>query len=147
MMTSADRTRANPHWQRLGWWALALGAALLLLTAAWLEPDSRGHGTHTQLGLPPCGFLLLTGAPCPGCGLTTAFAHCIRGNWAAAASANPLGLALFFSACACIPIGIVAGWRGWSLDDVIERFALNRWALALGVGAVALWVFRVASAL
>lgn len=147
MTTNPDRTRANLHRQRLGWWAIAFGSALVLLAAAWLEPDSRGYGTHTQLGLPPCGFLLLTGAPCPGCGLTTAFAHGIRGDWMAAVGANPLGLALFVAVCASVPIGITAGWRGWSLDSVIERFALNRWALALGTGAVAIWVARFSSVL
>jgi hypothetical protein len=65
----------------------------------------------------------------------------------AAASANPLGLALFLVTCACVPLGVVAGWRGWSFDAVIERFALNRWALAFGAGAVALWVLRFVSAL
>jgi hypothetical protein len=120
---------------------------LVLAVAVAIEPDARGYGTHTQLGLPPCGFRLLTGSVCPGCGLTTAFAHGIRGEWSLAASANPLGLALFFVVCSSIPISITAALRGWSLDAVIERFSLNRWGLAVAVCAVAVWVVRLASAL
>jgi hypothetical protein len=132
--------------RRLLWWLLVGGSMLLLATAAVIEPDARGFGTHTQLGFPPCGFLTLTGLPCPGCGLTTAFAHGIRGQWSLAASANPLGLALFFVVCASIPLGILAAVRSWSLDVLIERFALNRWALAVAGCAVAVWVVRLAEA-
>ncbi|MBI5850320.1 MAG: DUF2752 domain-containing protein [Planctomycetes bacterium] len=39
---------------------------------AGIEPDPRGHGTHEQLGLPPCGWPARYGKPCPTCGVTTA---------------------------------------------------------------------------
>ncbi len=133
--------------QQLLWWSIVSGSILLLAVAAAIEPDARGYGTHTQLGLPPCGFLSLTGSPCPGCGLTTAFAHGIRGQWSMAASANPLGLALFLVVCACVPLGAAAALRGWSLDEVVQRFELNRWALALAGCAVVVWVARFAVAL
>ena len=58
----------------------AIGLMLLLAAAAALRPDSRGHGTHEQLGLPPCTFLLLFGRPCPSCGMTTAWAWLVRGQ-------------------------------------------------------------------
>ena len=119
---------------------------VVLATAGALEPDARGYGTHTQLGLPPCAFLLLTGSPCPGCGLTTAFAYAIGGQWSLAASANPLGLVLFFVVCCCLPLAVTAALRGWSFDAVVQRFALSRWALAVASCAVVLWVVRVASA-
>ena len=64
-----------------------------------------------------------------------------------AARANPLGLALFLLVCACVPLGVIAGFRGWSLDAVIERFSLNRWGLALAGCAVALWIARFAAVL
>lgn len=147
MTTPPDNTSPVPLSQRLLWWSIVGGCVLVLGAAAAIEPDVRGYGTHTQLGLPPCGFMLLTGSPCPGCGLTTAFAHGIRGQWSLAASANPLGLALFLVVCLCLPLGVTAALRSWSLDAVIERFGLNRWGLALAGGAVALWVLRFASAL
>jgi hypothetical protein len=147
MTTSTDSGSRASFRDRLVWWSIVAGCALVLATAATIEPDARGYGTHTQLGLPPCGFLLLTGSPCPGCGLTTAFAHGIRGHWWLAASANPLGLALFVVVCALIPLGVVAALRGWSLDVAIERFSLNRWGLALAGCAVALWIVRFAAVL
>ncbi len=146
-MTTLDNSSSAPLSQRLLWWSIVGGCVLLLAAAGAIEPDARGYGTHTQLGLPPCGFLSFTGSPCPGCGLTTAFAYGIRGHWSLAASANPLGLALFFVVCFCIPLGVTAALRGWSLDAVIERFALNHWALALAGCAVVVWIVRLASAL
>jgi len=146
MMTEADSSTAAPRSQRWLWWTI-LGACTSVLTiAAMITPDPSGHGTHTQLGLPPCGFLLLTGAPCPGCGLTTAFAHGIRGEWLLAASANPLGLVLFVIVCLCIPLTAYAALRDWSLDAAIERFALNRWGLALAACATVIWIARLAAA-
>lgn len=55
--------------QLLWFLAWAMGIALAL----WLTPDPDGHGTHTQLGLPPCPSMLISNRPCPGCGLTTSF--------------------------------------------------------------------------
>jgi hypothetical protein len=60
--------------------AILLCGLVLLGTAASLEPDPRGFGTHEQLGLPPCGFEDRTGIPCPTCGVTTSFAHFARGQ-------------------------------------------------------------------
>src|SRR5436309_15713317 len=50
--------------------------AAVFATAVWLDPyDSEGQPreleTHCQLGLPPCSFKLMTGKPCPSCGMTT----------------------------------------------------------------------------
>ena len=129
------------------WWTLAFGCALVLGAAAMLEPDARGYGTHTQLGLPSCGFRFLTGLPCPGCGLTTAFAYAIRGEWLLASSANPLGMLLFVLVCATVPLSIAGALRGWSLDTLFERFFLGRWALAVAGCGVALWAARLADAL
>lgn len=40
--------------------------------------------------LPPCVWKLMTGADCPGCGLTTAMLHLLRLDPAAAYASNPL---------------------------------------------------------
>ncbi len=147
MTATRNDAAPGPVSQRLLWLSVVAGSLAVLAVAAGIEPDLRGYGSHTQLGLPPCGFLLLTGAPCPGCGLTTAFAHGIRGQWAMAASANPLGLALFLIVCACIPLGVTAALRSWSLGDVIDRFSLNRWALAVAGCAIVVWALRFAVAI
>jgi hypothetical protein len=143
MTTQPDSRVSAPLLQRALWWTIASGCAFVLGVAAMLEPDARGFGTHTQLGLPPCAFQALTGWPCPGCGLTTAFAHAVRGDWFLAAAANPLGLALFVVTCVCIPLGVTAALRSWSVDLVLRRFAIGRWALAVAGCAVVLWVVRL----
>jgi hypothetical protein len=48
------------------------------------------------LGLPsPCGFFMLTGLPCPGCGLTRSFVCCGHGHLLEAFVWHPLGPFLF----------------------------------------------------
>lgn len=69
----------------------------LLITAAGLEPSTHGHGTHTQLGMPPCGWVMAFGKPCPTCGMTTSFAHAANLNLWESFKVQPAGalLALF----------------------------------------------------
>ena len=132
---------------RAGWLLITTLGVAVLGVALFLEPDPRGFGTHQQLGLPPCGFRWLTGFSCPGCGLTTSFAHGIRGSWLRAAVANPIGLALFFAVCLTIPLGVVAVLRGWSFGQVIDRFALDRWALVFAAAAILVWIARISAAI
>jgi hypothetical protein len=66
----------------------------VFVVAARLHPDGLHQGTHQQLGLPPCGFVVVSGLPCPTCGMTTAFAHTIRGHLLQAAHAQVAGLLL-----------------------------------------------------
>ena len=91
-------------------WLLLTGG--LLTIAAILNPDPRGHGTHEQLGfgkfrLAPCGMYISTGYPCPTCGMTTAFAYTMRGNWVRAAAAQPSG---FLLALLCGVVAIASAW-------------------------------------
>ncbi len=144
---ASDRASSSSVAERLLWGCLAVGAIAMLVAAAWIDPDPRGYGTHTQLGLPPCGFLALTGSRCPGCGLTTAFAYGVRGQWWLAGTSNPLGLVLFLIVGATVPVGILGALRGWSFAAVVDRLALDRWALVVAGCAVALWVVRFASVL
>lgn len=80
---------------RLFWSFAGLVAWFVVVTAAWLRPDGRGFGTHQQLGLPPCSFEAMTRIPCPGCGLTTSFAHMAHGHVLRAFGAHLMGPMLF----------------------------------------------------
>jgi hypothetical protein len=73
---------------------VALGMTALLATARCLHPACSGHGTHEQLGLPPCTFSVIFGIPCPACGMTTSWAWLTRGNLYMAAQANAGGMLL-----------------------------------------------------
>jgi hypothetical protein len=59
--------------------AIAVALTGVFVAAFRIHPyDTDGKprtmSTHTQLGMPPCNFVVLTGKPCPSCGMTTSFA-------------------------------------------------------------------------
>lgn len=65
--------------------------------AIYLSPNPHGHGTHQQLGLPPCPSVLVFGRPCPGCGLTTSFTAMVHGQFVHAFESNPFGPILYLA--------------------------------------------------
>ena len=130
---------------RAVWAVSTLGLTVVLVLAAWLEPDPRGLGTHTQLGLPPCGFLWLTGLPCPGCGLTTSFALMAAGEWLRAFRTQPLGVLLYALCVFAWPV-CAAGWiRGWSVHATLSRLPVYTVALGLSLLALFNWCVRLVS--
>ncbi|MBV8677895.1 MAG: DUF2752 domain-containing protein [Planctomycetaceae bacterium] len=124
----------------------ALGLVGVLGVARQLEPDPRGFGTHTQLGLAPCAFALVTGHPCPTCGMTTSFAWFARGRFDRSWRANPAGSVLALTCVALIPWLLAGAARGRppgfrSLDRpliglVVATVALSlvSWTLRLILG-------------
>lgn len=64
-----------------------LRLALCLLIAAFIHPP---HG----LGLPLCPSRVITGAPCPGCGLSRSVSCAVRGMWAESFAYHPFGIAV-----------------------------------------------------
>lgn len=112
--------------------------------AFWLTPDPSGMGTHEQLGLPPCSLVVMTGYPCPTCGMTTSFSNVVRGHVFAAFQAQPAGLALaaitivvFLGALRALLFGRV--WR-------VNWYRVSPMWVALGVVAIILlgWGYKVA---
>lgn len=130
-------------YSRAIWTVLGLGALSVVVIAAMLHPAAEGHGTHTQLGLPPCGFLVVTGYPCPGCGLTTSFSAMAHFDPVHAAFANPFGVLLFLVTFAFIPISARGAWRGEAVLDTLERYGTPWWAAYLAVASVATWATKV----
>ncbi len=126
-------------------WAVLFGIpTAVVVTAAMLTPSPAGHGTHTQLGLPPCGFLVFSGYPCPGCGLTTAFAHMVRLQVVGAWHANPFGIALFLCTAAFIPLAAIGFVRGWPVVATLDRIHAEKFAIGLSLLSLLAWVTRVA---
>jgi hypothetical protein len=100
---TSGSNRLTP-WLRLTLALLGIGLLALLATAARLEPAASGMGTHQQLGLPPCTFYTWYRWRCPSCGMTTAWAHTVRGRIPSALRANVGGTLLALVAM------VVAGW-------------------------------------
>jgi hypothetical protein len=80
--------------------AVLVGTAVLLAAifaaAAYINPYTpdgtpKSSATHTQLGLPPCNFKMISDKGCPSCGMTTSFALLIRGDVNASLRANWVG--------------------------------------------------------
>ncbi|MEM9368402.1 MAG: DUF2752 domain-containing protein [Planctomycetota bacterium] len=114
-----------------------------LVTACFLQPASAGLGTHQQLGLPPCSMRFLLGIRCPACGMTTSWAHFVRGAWLASLQSNAAGFLLAALNCGLIFAGVIAIIRGQKPSPpLLRRFAY----LAVAAGGVALidWVARLA---
>lgn len=130
-------------------WAsvILLGCLALLGTACYLHPDPHGYGTHRQFGGGPCGMLVMTGLPCPTCGMTTAFAHTVRGQWLRAAWVQPAGFVLALGTIVTAVVAMVTIVRGvwprWGLAW-IPPYRLFLGLLVLLIGA---WGFKIATGL
>jgi hypothetical protein len=129
------------------WTVLLVVATAVVVTAALLTPNPAGHGTHTQLGLPPCGFIVLTGYPCPGCGLTTCFSAMAHFDPIAAAAANPFGVMLFLVTLVSIPISAISLVRGYAVIPMLDRLRADKWALLLAICSVSVWAVRMVTLL
>src|SRR5262245_59589459 len=111
---------------RNGYLAVAFVSALILVIARLLHPSPRGFGTHEQLGLPPCPFLLLTGMPCPSCGLTTSFALAARLQFLSSLTIQPFGFIAFCLTFLAIPISIFLIRRQISWHELIMPRTFDR---------------------
>ena len=89
-----------------------VSSSAMLGIGAWLKPDAAGTGTHQQLGLPPCGWLHMTGCPCPMCGCTTAVSHFAHGQFLASFLTQPFGFAVGLLAAVLIPLTVIGILRG-----------------------------------
>ncbi len=130
---------------RLRLFLAATGAALtaLLAVAVVLRPSPLGHGTHQQLGLPPCTFEVLFHRRCPSCGMTTAWAHVVRGQWIRAARANMGGTLLALAAIVAAPWALVCA----ALGRAYRWLPSERAMVGAGLGFLGLtlaeWAWRL----
>ena len=123
--------------------ALAVGLSAGFALAASLVPDPFGQGTHRQLGFPSCTILILFGWPCPLCGMTTCFAHFVRGHWIQAAQVQPAGLLLAFESLLLLLFSLISAVRGTLVLPVqIERCLLALMTTNLLVVSL-FWITRL----
>ena len=84
-----------------------------------------------------------TGFPCPTCGMTTAFAHTVRGQWLRAFLVQPAGFVLAVGTIGVAGVSLSTLFRGrwprvnlWMITPY--RFFLGLLVLFLGA-----WAFKV----
>ena len=122
---------------------IAAGALGLLLVAVLLAPSPDGHGTHAGLGLPNCGWVVAFDTPCPTCGMTTSFAHAVRGDVVEAAKTQPMGTALAILTAAVVCGGVHAASTGCRFGRFADTLLSARtlW-IAFGLGLAA-WFYKL----
>jgi len=123
-------------WARWSHALLLLGVLVMVGVGLYLTPDPAGHGTHQQLGLPPCTIYYLTGRPCPSCGLTTSVSAILHGQFGLAWRANPMGFLIVAAATAIAFNSLFALLWGRSVRIENTRFTL------LLLGLLAIWLLH-----
>ncbi len=119
----------------------------VLAVAAWLEPAAAGHGTHRQLGLPPCTFLAVTGWPCPLCGGTTTFSLLAHGRILEGVTNQPWAAMLFVICLATVGIaGAEAVWPTGRGDRLVRLAEAHQGKVAAFflLGSLFGWTYSLA---
>ncbi len=144
MMTIQSRSTDTRVTAQQRWFcSLAIGVLTsLLLLASALVPNSSGFGTHEQLGLPPCTFQSVFGVRCPSCGMTTSWAHLLRGSIDESLKANLAGFLLCLLTFMSIPWLVWIAMRGTKRDlNLYLLFSIVFLTLAMFL-AVLQWLSR-----
>jgi hypothetical protein len=117
-------------------WLLAglAGLAGLAVLHVWVPPADSASGI--------CLSRRLFHLPCPGCGMTRAFAHLAKAEGAEAVRDHPLA--------PVVALELVLGWVAWGAavkagGPVRLPFRLESWLLANAAALVALWLGRAAT--
>lgn len=132
-----------PRWELAGQAAVFGSWIAVTAIGAYLTPDTHGHGTHQQLGLPPCPSTLLFSRPCPGCGLTTSWSAFIHGDFAFAFHAHALGPLSYL----IFTLVAFAGGYGWLMGKRLRTYTptCNRLVVAFIVGFIFYGALRFAT--
>jgi hypothetical protein len=122
----------------------ALPCWAILAVGLSLTARSKGDGTHEQMGLAACQWMVVDGVPCPTCGLTTSVTAAAHGDFAASARANVFGTMFFFAVILAGTIGILQAASG---RDILGRIFRRRWWFLGGIlvtGILAGWAIKLA---
>jgi hypothetical protein len=126
---------------------LALGIAIaclgVLLIAIMIKPAGAGVGTHQQLGLAECQFERQTGVPCPTCGMTTSFAHFVRGDVHKSFYVQPMGMVLALITTMVFWVAIYVGLSGRPAHRLLNLVPGRYYAVPLLVFGVLAWGWKI----
>jgi hypothetical protein len=123
--------------------SVALSCLAVLITAAFLRPDPKGIGTHTELGLAPCSMLGTTRLPCPSCGMTTSFAWLVRGNLAASLWVQPMGTLLGLAAAMTVWSGLYIAITARPVHRLLRGAPVSYYVMAPLLLAVLAWAWKI----
>jgi len=122
---------------------VAMACAALLAVAAVVSPSSQGLGTHEQLNLPQCGWITVMDVPCVTCGMTTAFAHAVRGSFLQSILAQPMGFVLALATAMTLLLALHVAITGSQVTRLLGRLYRPRFIWLLVAFAAASWVFKI----
>lgn len=120
-----------------------VGCAVLLAVATYLNPASAGHGTHEQLGLPPCGWVTGFGIPCPTCGMTTAFASAADGDLLTSLRTQPMGCLLALATAAATIVSAYVMATGSAVGGHLLRLVTPRVGWGIAALVLAAWIYKI----
>jgi len=134
---------AAPQSRRIQSLLVGIGALIILSIAAWLSPSADGLGTHKQLGLPQCGWIVAADLPCPTCGMTTAFSYTVRGNFLSAFKTQPFGM--FLALCVAITgiLGFTIALTGRPKTAFWYRWMTTKSLFIIAGLATFAWVYKI----
>ena len=141
----AQRASSGRASRRFVGTVVAGACAALLLLAAWMKPSEDGLGTHQQLNMPPCGWILLMDCPCPTCGMTTAVSYAAHGNLLRSFWTQPLGFAFALATTMAMFIGTYTAATGSRVGIVLAGMWTRRATWWLIAFAMASWLFKIAA--
>ena len=115
----------------------------LLATAAMLEPDPQGFGTHQQLGLPACSFKVFVGFRCPSCGMTTSWSLFTKGRIFDSLAANAGGALLALSSLLIGPWALLSAMIGRPWGKVAHEWWLGGISTVILLVTMIDWMVRI----
>jgi uncharacterized protein DUF2752 len=139
--SGAGPRRGPTHYALLA--LAASGVVLLLVLRLFVTPSPSGHGTHEQLGLPPCYPMARWGIPCPGCGVTTSLALAAHGELRKAFFNQPAGFALAVCMVAFALWAVWAQVRGRDLARDAKCVTTKPFLIAAAAVLAAAWIDKL----
>ena len=146
---SAATVGAAPMTDPKPWNPRVLGGLLMatgfapLVVGAGLTPADEGHGTHTQMGLPSCSWVMAFDAPCPTCGMTTAVTHAVHGDFAGSFLTQPAGFAFAVLAAGAFWCGLHGLVSGAGTVGMAGKLFKGRTWWAVGGILLAAWAYKM----
>lgn len=140
---STRRVPLVGRWERLTHLCVAAACLLVLWVGRGVEPSEAGHGSHVQLGLPPCAWVVRFDRPCPTCGMTTAVAQAARGDFLTSVATQPAGAAFAVGAAGLFWMSLYVALTGSAvgrLAGVVVLRPLGLWCAGALVGVS--WAYK-----